>query len=128
MKRFALAVIVLSVLTAGILLSCAAPKAAVYTDDTKTIFVKVNEEFTIGIPANPTTGHQWKASHDTSLISLVDSKYKASKQAKELVGADGMQYFKFKALKAGMAVISFSYQRPSEGIVINTKSFNVVIE
>ncbi len=128
MKRFALAAIALSVLTATSLLSCAAPKAAVYVDPTQTIFAKVNEEFTIGIPANPTTGYQWTASHDTSLLSLVGSEYKASKQAKGLVGAGGVQYFKFKALKAGMARISFSYQRPAEGIVVDIKVFNVVIE
>lgn len=128
MKRLALAVIALSILTVGILLSCAAPKAAVYTDETRTIFVKVNEEFTIGLPANPTTGYQWTESHDSSLLSLVGSEYKSSKQAKGLVGAGGMQYFKFKALKPGMTSINLRYQRPTEGIMADVKSFSVVIE
>lgn len=128
MRRFALAVIMSSILTAGMLSSCAASQATVYTDSTETIFVKVNEEFTIGIPANPTTGYQWTASHDTSLLSLVGTEYKTSKQAKGLVGAGGTQYFKFKALKPGMVRISFSYQRPTEGIVVDTEVFNVVIE
>ncbi len=128
MKRSAITTVVLSVLIATIFLSCAAPQATVYTDPTQTIFVKVNQEFTIGIPANATTGYQWTEDHDASLLSLVNSEYKASKQAKGLVGAGGMQYFKFKALKAGTARISLSYQRPAEGIIVDTRSFHVVIE
>jgi len=127
-KRTTALTIALSIITASILLSCAAPEAAVYSDPTSTIFTTVNSEFTIAIPANPTTGYQWAEEHNASMLSLVSSEYKPSKQAKNVVGAGGTQYFKFKALKAGTAIISFTYKRAGDPIVADQTAFNVVIE
>jgi inhibitor of cysteine peptidase len=128
MKKLALAVIILLIVAASTFTACAAPKANIYIDETRTIFTKVGEEFTIAVPANPTTGYQWKESHDASLLNLVGSEYKPSKQAKGVVGAGGTQYFKFRALKPGMTRVDFSYQRPTEGIIVDTKAFNIVVE
>lgn len=127
MKRATLAAALL-IITAGILLSCTAPKANIYSDPTSTIFTAVNSEFTIAIPSNPTTGYQWVESYDPSMVSLISSEYKPTKQGKEVVGAGGMQYFKFKALKAGIARISFTYKRAGDPVITDQKSFSVVIE
>lgn len=128
MKRATALTVALSIITASILLSCAAPEASVYSDPTSTIFTTVNGEFTIAIPANATTGYQWTEEYNASMLSLVSSEYKPSKQAKNQVGAGGMQYFKFKALKAGTAMISFTYRRAGDPIIADQTAFNVVIE
>lgn len=128
MKRATALVIALAIISASIVLSCAAPEAAVYSDPTSAIFTTVNSEFTIAIPANATTGYQWTAEYNTSMLSLVSSEYKPSKQAKNQVGAGGIQYFKFKALKAGTAMISFTYKRTGDPIIADQTAFNIVIE
>ena len=100
-----------------------------YTDSGQTIDIGVNQEFVIAIGANPTTGYDWEVSLDETILELVEKTYKPGEEAEEgVVGAGGVDYFRFKALKAGEAEITLVYKRSWEEEGIEQKVFTVSIE
>ena len=59
----------------------------------------------------------------------MEKTYKLAKEAEhEIVGAGGVDYFRFKALKAGEAEITMVYKRPWEEESIDQKVFTVNID
>ena len=107
---------VLVLIIAMAMTGCGSPKVTAYTESGKTITTSADQEFTISLQANPTTGYDWKtSSFDTNLISLVKKDYNQDDHTgKPLVGSGGTDFFTFKALKAGEAKITFIYYRPWE--------------
>ena len=103
-------------------------ETVVYTDANQTINAEVNQEFTIALDANPTTGYQWQENHDNSALSLVTSEYKPDEKAPGLVGGGGTQYYRFKTLKTGQTEISLVYKRTWETESIEQKIFTVNIK
>lgn len=101
-------------------------------DNTMTVQVSQSDKtFAVQLPANPTTGFQWKVlQYDTALFKLISQKY-VSPQT-HLVGAGGTTYFTFQ-LQKGKHIpkhteMTFSYARPwlaSKGeqhkIIVNFK-------
>jgi len=86
-----------------------------YTDSGQTIDIGVNQEFVIALGSNPTTGYGWQESYDESMLELVEKTYKLGEEAKQgVVGAGGVEYFRFKPLKAGKTEITLVYKRPWE--------------
>lgn len=102
--------------------------AETHTDPGQTIHIGVNQEFVIALGANHTTGYSWQASYDQTMLELV--KWNYEEEAKEgVVGAGGIEYFRFKALKAGETEITLTYQQPWEGGGVGeTKVFTVKIK
>ena len=85
-------------------------QVATYDDPGQAIDTGVNQQFVIALGSNPgSTGYSWQASYDETMLELVQSTYKEPKSG--LVGAGGVEYFRFKALKAGMAEITLVYKR-----------------
>ncbi len=110
MKKFLILVVIATCLVAG----CVG-EIKTYTDSGQTISIDANQEFIIALGSNPTTGYMWQESHDESMLKLVESKYEAGKEAKQgVVGAGGVEYFHFKALKTGETEITLVYKRPWE--------------
>ncbi len=103
-----------------------------YTDEGQTIDIGVNQEFIIAIGANPTTGYDWEVSLDETILELVEKTYKPAEEAEEykVVGAGGVDYFRFKALKAGETEITMVYKRRWEEPTAQdeTKVFTVNID
>ncbi len=127
MKRL-LALVLTSILAVSLIAGCRGG-VKTYTDTEKTINTTVNQEFIIALDSNPTTGYNWEASYDESILKLVDSKYEMGKQAQAgLVGAGGTQYFQFKALKTGKTEITVTYKRSWETDFAEQKVFNVDIK
>ena len=86
-----------------------------YTDSGQTINIGVNQEFVIALGSNPTTGYMWQESYDENMLELVEKTYELGKEAKEgMVGAGGVEYFRFKTLKTGETEITLVYKRPWE--------------
>ena len=86
-----------------------------YTDSGHTIDIGVNQEFVIALGSNPTTGYGWQESYDENILELVEKTYKLGKEAEQgLVGAGGVEYFRFKALNTGETEITLVYKRPWE--------------
>jgi inhibitor of cysteine peptidase len=121
-KRFLLLLIVL---TAFLMAGCL--QVETYTDEGQGIDTEVNQQFVIALGSNPTTGYSWQASYNETMLELVENVYK--EEAEEgLVGAGGVEYFRFKALKIGRTPITLVYKQPWEGGGIGeTKVFAVHI-
>ncbi len=127
MKRF-LILITMAVLTICMVTGCVG-EVKTYTDSGQTISIDITQEFVIALGSNPTTGYSWQESHDENILELVESKYEMGKEAGQgVVGAGGIEYFRFKALKAGETEITFVYKRPWEEQSIDHKLFTVHIK
>jgi inhibitor of cysteine peptidase len=85
-----------------------------YEDEGQVIETEVNQQFVIALGSNPTTGYSWQVSYDETMLELVggQSTYKETKSG--LVGAGGVEYFRFKALKTGSTDVTLVYKRPWE--------------
>jgi predicted secreted protein/nitrous oxidase accessory protein NosD len=89
------------------------------------IHARVNEPFTISMPANPTTGYNWTADYDYVLLNLAKAVYEKSPSG--ALGSGGTSVFVFTPLKPGKTTIYFVYKRSWENIVADTRSFLVDI-
>ena len=87
---------------------------AKYQDNGNVIRVNANNDFTITLDSNPTTGYKWEidSPFDTKLLKLIGSNYIPAQT--DLVGAPGKEKWAFKAIKPGKTIISFNYTRPWE--------------
>ena len=100
-----------------------------YTDSGQAISIGVNQEFIIALGSNPTTGYGWQESHDETVLELVEKTYKAGEKAEQgAVGAGGVEFFRFKALKTGKTEITLVYKRPWEEKAVDQKVFTVTIK
>ena len=127
MKKFLILVAVV-VLVTGVVAACVG-EVKTYTDSGQTIIIAANQEFVIALGSNPTTGYSWQESHDETVLKLVEKTYKPGEKAKQgAVGAGGVEYFRFKALKTGRTEITMAYKRPWEEEMIEQKVFAVNID
>ena len=78
------------------------------------INTQLGRNFTVTLPANPTTGYQWQLARplNVKMIKLIGSEYIADDTG--LIGSGGKQVWKFKALKVGRAAVALKYVRPSD--------------
>ena len=126
MKKF-LILITVAMMATCLLAGCV--RVETYTDSGQTIDIGVNQEFVIALGANPTTGYDWEVSLDEAMLELVEKTYKLPEEAEhEVVGAGGVDYFRFKALKAGETEITLVYKRTWEEEGIEQKIFTVNID
>ncbi len=129
MKKLMILVTVVVIAT-SLVAGCVEVKT--YTDSGQTIDIGVNQEFFIALGANPTTGYDWEVSLDETILELVEMTYKLAEEAEEykVVVGSGVDYFRFKALKAGEAEITMVYKRSWEEPTPQdvTKVFTVSIE
>ncbi|MCG2685983.1 protease inhibitor I42 family protein [Candidatus Parcubacteria bacterium] len=87
----------------------------------------VGEEFTIRLEANATTGYSWEVTYDEEYLELTDQDYE-TEASPEIVGAGGRAVFTFQALTVGETEITFSYSRPWEEEILETRIFTALIE
>jgi len=112
-------------LAAAMLAGCASASAAkVYGKDDTEITAKAGDTFTIQLESNPTTGYSWVAAiGDETILELTNSEYLEKPVDTAIVGSGGVDSLTFKALKAGAATITLTYERswekdsPAETIV-----------
>ena len=128
MKRVLLLVAAI-VLALGLVAGCTT--VMTYDDEGHEIDIGVGQEFIIALGSNPTTGYSWQASYDETMLELVGGEptYEADETDEDVVGAGGVELFRFLALEAGETEITLTYERPWEdGDVVETKVFTVIIE
>ena len=89
------------------------------------IRAKVNEPFTISLPANPTTGYEWKADYDYVLLKQESAEFERATTETKRVGSGGTSVFVFMPIKPGKSTIYFVYKRSWENIVADTRVFHV---
>ena len=125
MKRFLL----LLVVVATCLVAGCVGEVETYTDPGQTINIGANQEFVIALGSNPTTGYGWQESYDESMLELVEKIYRPGKEAKQgVVGAGGVEYFRFKTLNKGETEITLAYKRLWEEEILEQKVFTIDIE
>jgi len=128
MKRVLL-LVTLVVLTLGLVAGCVGVKT--YKNVGEDINIGVGQEFIIALGSNPTTGYSWQASYDESMLELVGGEptYEAEETGDDVVGAGGVELFRFLTLEAGETEITLVYAQHWEGGGVGeTKVFTVVIE
>lgn len=125
---------IISPAAAGIALlfaaGCGSPPPPVYepiafeSGDNFMIHCTVEDEFSIPITENPTTGYVWEWKIDTpQVVQKVNDEFIPPEIA--MPGAPGVHVFTFKGNNAGCAVIEFTEFRPFEGADSTTRKFNV---
>ena len=124
MKRL----LILMLVAASLLVAGCIGVAETYDDPGQTVTIGVNQEFIIALGSNLTTGYSWQESHDQSMLELLEKTYKEKAQ-EGVVGAGGVEYFRFKAVQTGQTEITLTYEQPWEGGGIGeTKVFTVEIK
>jgi len=100
-----------------------------YSDAEPAIDIGANQEFTIALNSNPTTGYGWQESYDENFLELVEKSYRPGAEAEpEVVGAGGTEYFQFKALQPGETELVMTYKRGWEEEYLEQLVFTVNIE
>jgi len=116
-------------LSASVFVGCSGNSAQNYTDPEEQINTKVNGQFIVELVSNPSTGFSWQAEYDTAVIELIEQTYEANKNTGEgIIGAGGVDLFKFKALSTGGTEITLKYKRAWETEVFETWVFTVNIK
>jgi inhibitor of cysteine peptidase len=104
-----------SVTLLAMVLSGCATSAKAFTEPDQAINTAVNKEFTIALGSNISTGYSWQPAYDEKALMLVEQTYQEQDNTgKQLVGAGGTEYFKFKSLGKGQTQVTFTYRRPWE--------------
>lgn len=80
----------------------------------ETMEVKLEQEFTITLKSNPTTGYSWQieTAPDESVVRLIGSVFVGPQT--RLVGAGGSEIWTFKAVGRGRTGVRLIYVRPWE--------------
>jgi len=100
-----------------------------YTDSGQVISVGAGQEFIISLASNPTTGYGWQENHDETMVELVERTYQQGEGAEQgMVGAGGVELFRFRALSPGDTRITLVYKRPWEEEIADQKIFTVDIK
>jgi len=124
-----LLVLVTVVMMAVCLMTGCTREVNTHSDSGQAIDIGVNQEFVIALGSNPTTGYMWQESYDKNVLELVEKTYELGEEAKQgVVGAGGVDYFRFKALKTGETEITLVYKRPWEEESLAQKIFEVNIK
>ena len=91
-----------------------------YQQGDQQIRATVGEDVQIQLHANPTTGFEWRAITDETMLSVEEGQFQLGGGA---VGAGGVQTFSVRSLKQGTTRIRFEYVQPWEGEPAETCEF-----
>lgn len=113
------------------------PEASIYADESyngKELRLSQGRTLQIGLNSNPTTGFKWELVQisDTAVLEKVTNIFetpmiKQQEGAPPIVGAGGKEFWTFKAIKPGTAMISMEYSRPWEGGEKGINKFNLKV-
>jgi len=91
--------------------------------------MQAGEELVISLDSNPTTGYSWQLTEPLSGIMAQQGEVAFTQQGEEgLVGAGGVEVFRFTAEQAGTAIIQLGYLRVWEEGVAPIDTFSVTVE
>lgn len=84
-------------------------------NDTPEVRAAVGQDLVILLPSNPTTGYSWRlAESRPDMIKLAGREYRTRQQSQDIVGAGGVEEWRFTALGRGKTTLVFEYVRPWE--------------
>jgi inhibitor of cysteine peptidase len=116
----------------GLLLAgCATtPGSRILTDQDngRAITIPVGADAVVQLPANPTTGYDWKPAAATlPTLRLVESSYTPNASTMGLTGAGGTEIFRFRGLAPGQVTVQLNYARPWEKETAPAKSMRFTV-
>jgi len=79
----------------------------------------------VKLKSNPATGYSWAVAGDPSPLKLEKTSYRKNTASSKVVGAPGVQVFRFDAGSAGIATLQLIYHRSWEYNVAPAKTFGV---
>ena len=100
-------------------------------DNGNQITVKSGEVITLTLESNPTTGYSWQVMDIDNVILVQDgdSEFTQASSSEGLVGAGGMETFRFEAIGAGETILELGYMRPWESVQpLETFSIRVIVQ
>lgn len=106
-----------------------APSGKTFKTPGSPVEVSNGEAFNIALDSNPSTGYSWSLEGGVpEILQSTGETFVAPER--DLVGAPGVQYWEFKAVKAGSGSIKFIYSRSWETGVppANTETFNINVK
>lgn len=84
---------------------------------------KVDAQFDVSLPSNPTTGYNWIVRQLPEQVALTGMDYAQSPDCKEgMTGCGGATTLHFKAVKAGTGKLIVQYARPWEPLTDGSKT------
>lgn len=90
--------------------------------------VKMNEQFSVALSSNPTTGYSWIVRHLPEQVALTGMDYAQSPDCKEgMTGCGGTKTLYFKAVKKGHGKLQLQYARPFEVLSNKTQTINIEV-
>ena len=127
MNRLIISVTALVLLGSSIV-GCVSVQPKEYTDPSQDIEIGVGEQFIITLESNPTTGYEWQADFDESLLKLVQDEFKPAKTGPGMTGVGGKQSFTFQGVKKGKTEVTLTYKRSWEEGFAEQKVFAISIK
>lgn len=88
-----------------------AEKSYNVTNPDNLIKARVNQEITIVVESNPSTGYTWQPHFSEEALELIGSDFVSESLA---MGSGGVEIFRFLPKKAGKEKIKMSYKRQWE--------------
>lgn len=127
MKRFSFGIAIM-LLALGLTACAVKPLVLGEKDSGRTVSVKAGHRLTVELPANMTTGYSWVVADDGDLKQVGESDYRQSSGNRNIVGAGGVQTFKFDAAKTGSGTLKLEYRRPWEKGVAADKTWSAEVQ
>ncbi|MGH8445303.1 MAG: protease inhibitor I42 family protein [Solimonas sp.] len=99
-------------------------------DAGKTVQLSAGQSLEVRLESNPTTGYRWQLTlpDDAPLRQHGEPEYQAGAYAEGIVGAGGVETWRFDAARAGRVGLRFEYRRPFEQGLPPGKTVEVVVE
>ena len=131
-KLIRTAVVMSFFLAMALFSGCGANRASITAaDNGKQITLQSGDVMTLTLESNPTTGYNWQVLEidNAVLIQDGDPEYKGASGSDGVVGAGGMETFRFKATGTGKTSLELGYMRPWEDVPpIEIFSVQVVVQ
>lgn len=74
--------------------------------------ISLNEQFTITLPSNPTTGYKWLWSNKKNIERIDSVRWKFKSDTSKFVGSGGIEYWTYKGVRPGIDTLKFKYCQP----------------
>ena len=97
-------------------------------DDGRWVELHEGQQLTLSLDSNPTTGYRWEIVDGGPAIldQVGEAEFRSGDSDTNLVGAGGVEVFRFKAKDSGQGVLKLGYRRPWEDAE-PLETFNVQI-
>jgi inhibitor of cysteine peptidase len=94
-------------------------------DNGKDIDLTSGGTLVLKLKSNPSTGYSWAVAGDPAPLKLQKTSFHKNTASEKVVGAPGVQVFRFTAGSAGIATLNLNYRRSWEYTVPPARTFSV---